>query len=256
MGEAAVTFEVSARQSYEAGLSHLADGRLEEARVEFVLAADLCPELPGCLVALSGVYLRLMRYEEALEAATRLGDEARGEYMLWVYRGLALRRLRRVAEAVEAFSRAIEMRPGCVVARMEMGAALLCLGRGEESLGQHRLAVECAPGCDEARFRYALACELAGDIRAALCSYKVAVTLNPYHARAYYYGGLAAERLGLWSEALSLYMNALEVAPRFGEVLARLPVVGESGGSYLTLGQSFWLSTRLSVPPFVNVVPA
>jgi tetratricopeptide (TPR) repeat protein len=241
-------------EAFASGLEHLKAGRFREAFVELGVAADLCPGLPGCIAAFARACVRLGMYGEAVAATGRAGGASLDDYALWVVRGDALRGVGRAAEAARSYERALEFEPSCVEARIGLGAALLSLGRREECCEQYMLAAELSPGSDEAHFRRGLACEWSGDVLAALASYKTACALNPFHARACYYGGMAAEELGLLSEAVSLYMNALEADGAFAEVLCRLPSLREAAGSSLSYGHALWLNSRLSFPPFVEVV--
>lgn len=241
-------------EAFASGLEHLAAGRVWDAFVELGVAADLCPGMPGCVAAFARACVRLGMYAEAVAATERAEGASLDDYTLWVVRGDALRGVGRVAEAAGSYEKALGFRPSCAKARIELGAALLRLGRREECCEQYRLAAELAPDSDEAHFRRGLACEWSGDVAAALASYKTACALNPFHARACYYGGMAAEKLCLWPEAVSLYMNALEVDGAFVEVLGRLPSLRESVGSSLSYGHALWLNSRLSFPPFIEVV--
>jgi tetratricopeptide (TPR) repeat protein len=202
----------------QAGISRFERGRYREALLAANALLTGAPEDASAWELRCEALTRLIRFDEAIEAATQVeryaADNPQQIAEALHHKGFALQRLKRYAEAVNAYRGAIERTPAGpnqTYAWTNMSACLLHLKQASEALE----ASQCAIGVDstdpDAWLCQAGALEALGRRREAVDALERAIALDPYHPDA----ALA------WVGAL-LYLGRLRRAWRaFGQVRAR-----------------------------------
>jgi len=202
----------------QAGISRFERGRYREALLAANTLLATAPEEPHAWELRCEALTRLLRFDEAIEAATQVERFARGNpqqiAVALHYKGFALQRLKRYAEAVTAYRGAIECAPtgpDQTYAWTNLSACLQRLKRALEALEASQHAIACDATDPQAWLCHAGALEALGRRRQAVDALERAVALDPYHPDA----ALA------WVGAL-LYLGRLRHAWRaFVEVRAR-----------------------------------
>jgi TonB family protein len=126
---------------YHLGLACEANEQFGDALKAYARAVALKPNYGDAQVALGGVYMKLNRYDEALQAYNQaVGLSLTPEIKAASYRAMALIYLRRdkLREAVEPFKRAIALAPeGSMY--LNLGLTYLKLGDKTSAMEQYRL---------------------------------------------------------------------------------------------------------------------
>jgi len=139
-----------------------AEGKLDEAVLEYRTALRLKPLDASAHSNLGTVYARLRRPAEAIaeyHAALTLAPE-NAKY--WFNLGNALRAEKRNDEAVAAFSHAIDGNARWISPRYEMGTILLELGRPRDAGHQAQVIVKLDPGAISGHYLMARAAAAIG----------------------------------------------------------------------------------------------
>jgi tetratricopeptide (TPR) repeat protein len=202
----------------QAGISRFERGRYREALLAANTLLAAAPEESHAWELRCEALTRLLRFDEAIEAATQVERFAPNNPQQIAtalhYKGFALQRLKRYAEAVTAYRRAIECAPAeqdQTYALTNLSACLLHLKRASEALEASQRAIAVDATDPQAWLCHAGALEALGRRRQAVDALERAIALDPYHPDA----ALA------WVGAL-LYLGRLRHAWRaFGEVRAR-----------------------------------
>ena len=202
----------------QAGISRFERGRYREALLAANILLAAAPEDPHAWELRCEALTRLLRFEEAVEAAAQVerfaADNPEQIATALRYKGFALQRLKRYAEAATAYWGAIERTPAGAdqtYAWTNLSACLLRLKRTPEALEASQQAIAGDATDPQAWMCHAGSLEALGRRRQAVDALERAIALDPYHPDA----TLA------WVGAL-LYLGRLRSAWRaFGEVRAR-----------------------------------
>jgi tetratricopeptide (TPR) repeat protein len=202
----------------QAGISRFERGRYREALLAANTLLAAAPEDPHAWELRCEALTRLLRFDEAIEAATQVerfaSDNPEQIATALRYKGFALQRLKRYAEAATAYRGAIERAPAGAdqtYAWTNLSACLLRLKRASEAMEASQRAIAVDATDPQAWLCHAGALEAVGRRRQAVDALERAIALDPYHPDA----ALA------WVGAL-LYLGRLRRAWRaFGEVRAR-----------------------------------
>jgi len=202
----------------QAGISRFERGRYREALLAANILLAAAPEDPHAWELRCEALTRLLRFGEAIEAATQVErfapDNPEQIATALRYKGFALQRLKRYAEAATAYRGAIERAPAGAdqtYAWTNLSACLLRLKRASEAMEASQRAIAVDATDPQAWLCHAGALEALGRRRQAVDALERAIALDPYHPDA----ALA------WVGAL-LYLGRLRHAWRaFGEVRAR-----------------------------------
>lgn len=109
------------REAFQAGQQELQGGRLEAAEAAFREVLRLDPNSVAALANLGVVYMRMERYDDAVESLEKAARLAPGIAGIQLNLGLALLRQNRFADAIPRFRRAMELEPQQSQARYLLG---------------------------------------------------------------------------------------------------------------------------------------
>jgi tetratricopeptide (TPR) repeat protein len=131
--------------------------------------------------------------------------------------GNAYLRLERYDEAIQALERSIQMAPnrvGIEYLHRSLGVGLAAKGRYDEAVSHLRKAIGLAPG--RAEFHYIMGNTLgkAGRYEEAVPYFETVLRLNPAHVRTYKLLGIALARMGKKEKARGYLESYLELAPQ------------------------------------------
>ena len=131
--------------------------------------------------------------------------------------GNAYLRLKRYDEAIEALKRSIQMAPnrvGVQHSHRSLGVCLSAKGRYDEAISHLRIAIELAPG--RADFHYIMGNILgkAGRYEEAVQYFETTLGLNPAEINSYKLLGIAFARMGKKEEAERYLETYLRLAPQ------------------------------------------
>ena len=187
MAKEAQLRRLQARSAYEAGWSHLREGRTAVGLTSFQEAVTLDPEEPIYHNSLGLVYLDLSQLPQALEA----------------------------------FGKAIALDPSYASAHLNLGVALTQSGRWDEAVHEYRKAL-ALPGHANlvlAHHNLGWAYYNQNRLREAEEAFTLALRLEPSMASAHYHLGLVLLKAGRREEARAAFSKARELAPEseFGQ---------------------------------------
>src|SRR5690242_15832291 len=175
----------------QAGVSRFERGRYREALLAANTLLATAPEDPHAWELRCEALTRLLRFEEAIEAATQVErcatDNPEQVAVALRYKGFALQRLKRYAEAVTAYRDAIECTPAGadqIYAWTNLSACLLHLKRASEALEASQRAIAGDATDPQAWLCHAGALEALGRRRQAVDVLERAIALDPYHPDA------------------------------------------------------------------------
>ncbi len=212
-------------------------GKLEEAEVPLLRAAEAIPEEPEVWLNLGIVRQRTERYPESLAALDRAAELAPGWELVHFNRGVTLGHLGRHQEGVDALRRALEIRPDYPDAQHNLdtllerqatatgasrGIELARTGRLAEAEAELESALEAEPENAEAWYNLGLVrARRGGDVEAA---YRRALELAPDHPEANNNLGILLAGRGELPAALERFETAAAAAPDWAEARFNLGV--------------------------------
>ncbi len=202
----------------QAGILRFERGRYREALLAANALLEAAPEDPGAWGLRCEALTRLLRFDEAVAAATQVerfaSDNPQQLAAALYHKGFALQRLKRYAEAVMAYQGAIECTPAepdQTYAWTNLSACLLHLKRAPEALEASQCAIAVDSTDPQAWLCHAGALEALGRRHEALDALERTIALDPFHPDA------ALARIG----ALLLLGRLRHAWRAFGEVRAR-----------------------------------
>jgi tetratricopeptide (TPR) repeat protein len=154
-----------------------AQGRLDEAALEYQAALRLKPTDSSAHSNLGIIFARLHRFDAAIAEYHAALAAAPDSPKIWFNLGNALYALHRNPEALDALSRAIDENARWTSPRYEMGAILLDLGRPAEAGRQAQIIVALDPAAISGHYLLARAAAAIGrfDIATAEASAALAI---------------------------------------------------------------------------------
>jgi tetratricopeptide (TPR) repeat protein len=131
--------------------------------------------------------------------------------------GNAYLKVQRYDEAIQALERSIRMAPnraGIEYSHRSLGMGLAAKGRYREAVSHLRQAIDLAP--DRAEFHYIMGNTLgkAGRYEEAVPYFETVLRLNPAHVHTYKLLGVALVRLGRKEEARDYLESYIRLAPQ------------------------------------------
>jgi tetratricopeptide (TPR) repeat protein len=164
------------------GNAALADGRFDDAGVQFQKALALWPDSASALDGL----------------------------------GSALLKQGNLDEAIAQYQKALEIKPDFAEAHNNLGYCFLQKGQVDDAITQYQKAVELRP--DSAEFHNVLGNALfqKGQIDPAITQYQAALALKSDFAETYYNLGYCYFQKGQVDDAIAQYQKAVELRPESG----------------------------------------
>lgn len=165
----------------------LAEGRVDDASRDLLVASRIQPGNPVVLMNLALIDLQEARPEAALEklAIARLARD--DDPVLHAARGDALRDVGRPELAAEAYARSIQLQPGDVPTRIARGNALAACERLDAAAIEFARAAELADDVGlraSARFNEGNMRFIQGRMADAVLAYEAALIADPGHGEA------------------------------------------------------------------------
>jgi Tfp pilus assembly protein PilF/2-polyprenyl-3-methyl-5-hydroxy-6-metoxy-1,4-benzoquinol methylase len=180
--------EPDAQRLIDAGNVLEAEGRIADAKQNYVNAIRLAPNLARAHLNLGNILL-----------AT--GD---------------------LPSALDAFRTAIKHKPDYAGAYYNIGNALLCNGQLDEAVASYRRALELNPDYAEVHCALGVALTELGQFDDAVASYQSALEINPNLAEAHINLGNVLQDNWDLEDAAANYRRALEIKPDSTEMLNKL----------------------------------
>ncbi len=154
-----------------------AQGRLEEAAIEYQAALRLKPTDSSAHSNLGIVFARLRHFGDAIAEYHSALKSAPGNAKIWFNLANALRAEHRNPEAIDAFSHAIDDNARWIAPRYEMGTILLELGRPAEAGHQAETIVTLDSGPISGHYLLARAAAAIGRFDVAAAEAKAALDI-------------------------------------------------------------------------------
>jgi len=157
--------------------------------------------------------LRLLRYDEALDAALRARALRPGDP--WAHQGLGWVHYRREEreDALASFEQALTIDPAQSSFLVSRASALVGLVREDEAIGDLRRAVEIDPANDQARATLAFLLRKRDELDEAEAQVREAIALDPRSAAARNALALILDSRGRLDEASAEYLEAMRLDP-------------------------------------------
>jgi putative PEP-CTERM system TPR-repeat lipoprotein len=163
-------------------LAVLRAGRTELANKTLTEAAAKEPGNAAIVGPLVGALAEARRFEEALAAADRLGQNPGQRVAALVYRGNALLLQRKVAEAKTAFDKAVGLEPGNAQARLVRANFLTATQKYDDATKDLRAVLASDPKNAAARVKIAQIAALQGKDQEARKGLEEAIASSPQDA--------------------------------------------------------------------------
>ncbi len=216
----------------KAGVLHFAMGQFEAAveHLEQVRTRKTAAHYLG------RAYIRLKRYEEALEMLER-GREDKQDIGTEIPIIETLCRLHREEDADEALSSYEDAEESADV-EYARGRVAEAQGNYAEALEHYEAAVELDPEHARALFRLALNCDLNGDDERAMELYRRCVNLRPTFVGALINLGILCEDHGEYEEAIDCYKRVLAIDPHHKQARLYLRDAESSLNMYIDMSKT------------------
>jgi tetratricopeptide (TPR) repeat protein len=207
--------EAHAEANCLVGTSLLAQGRVDEAIIQYQKALALWPESANSHDGLGSAFYQKRRLDEAIiqyqKALEIKPDFARAHNDL----GVCLLQAGRVNEAITQFQRALEIKPDFAAAHNNLGSTLVQLGRVNEAITQFQRALEIKPDFAAAHNNLGLSLLQTGRVNEAITQFQRALEIKPDFAEAHYNLGDSLLQIGRVNEAITQFQRALEIKPDY-----------------------------------------
>lgn len=190
-------------------------GDLAEAVKGFRTALRQDPTLDGVRLDLGLAYLKMQRWQEAVEVfdelARRQADSVEAAY----FHALALYNAGRIDDAEREARRALRLNAGAAPAHTLLGIILASRGGAErEALESLTQAVALDPASFDANLYLGRVQYMMRNYTEAARSLRAAVRLNPRHAEAHFLLGTVLEALGDAEAAMREYQEIVQREPQ------------------------------------------
>jgi len=219
---ARLQFPVAAELARLHGVTLLQLGRLREAQMALVRAAELAPGSVETQCSLAAIALSGGRPDDAIERMRavlhRSPDHPAALQML----GSALMAAARPAEARDAFAMALQVMPQHPALCLSLAEAELQLGHAEQAEARVHDALQLAPASDAAHALLGQVRRMQGRPREALDAWLQAERLASRNAEYPREAGRLLEEMGELETAADAYDRALRLDPDDTTALGRL----------------------------------
>ena len=174
-----------AKQLFTEGLTLLENGQFLPAEEKLLKAHQLVPERPSVLINLSGVQIRLEKFNEACTTAQRAIDLAPDtSAQAWLNMGLAKKALGLTSQAAECFDRAIHGDPAIAPAWIQKGLLACQSKQYEQGIEAFVKAIGINPDDQDANIHLATAYYRNDQLPLAIECYKKALNSTDHRALA------------------------------------------------------------------------
>ncbi|MCA9296801.1 MAG: tetratricopeptide repeat protein, partial [Phycisphaerales bacterium] len=141
-------------------------------------------------------------------------------------RSIMYMRMQRYAEALQDASRAVDLAPNFAAAHLQVGDLLVLARDEQQAMRAYARVTELDPYHEPARTKFAALLINAGFFDEAEEQLRQSLAINPRSTIALYNIGRIRERQKRTAEAIRLYRAALEVQPDFAPAHVRLEALG------------------------------
>ncbi|MFL5341291.1 MAG: tetratricopeptide repeat protein [Gemmataceae bacterium] len=196
------------------GMALADQGRLEEARDEYLEAVRLVPTSDSANRKLALVLEDLGELDEAAQYFNRSLRRAPQSPAALLGLGRVLERQRRFEVALKPYWAALEVNPGLLDARLGIGRCLTGLGDFAGARREYEAALQAHPNSADVYMHLGWLSRREGQPAAAIEQNDRAIALNPKSDEAYNEKGLALEALGRFDDAAASYRKAVDLVPK------------------------------------------
>nr|WP_263011671.1 serine protease [Laspinema sp. D3a] len=158
----------------------------------------------------------LKQYSEALASIDQAIQRNNQDAVLYLHRGIILRKLNRHQEAVETYTKAIDIKPH-VIAYAGRGIIRADLRNLPEAIKDYTEAIKLNPQFAEAYFLRGSVRKESGDLPGAIEDYTEGIKLNPQYAEAYFLRGNARKESGDLPGVIEDYTEGIKLNPQDAE---------------------------------------
>ncbi|NNE91950.1 MAG: tetratricopeptide repeat protein [Verrucomicrobiales bacterium] len=123
-------------------------------------------------------YLKLEKFEEALATYDQSLAAHDGSEIVWVNKGVALRKMDRLSEAEECYLKALELNPNYAELHSSLGCLCIVRDKPEEAVDYFERAIKLKPGLASTHGNYAIALGMLGNFEAAEAQLEKAARLG------------------------------------------------------------------------------
>lgn len=218
LNEAIRRFPQAGELYYFLGVSYQAEGKFQEALVEWKKAAEIKPESSTA------------HYVKAVENLAQ----------------------QNIQGAIEEFNKSIKIKPENAYAHNTLGILFFQTGKTEEAKKEFEAAIKYKPNYVEAYMNIAYMYEKTGNMEEAIKYFKLATVKNPYSYKGLAKMGAIYFRLGRYFDAESCFLRALRLQPLNPEVHSSLAFTYSKQNKNDQAVQEF--ETALSINP--NLIDA
>ena len=162
----------------------LAEGKPDDAVVEFRTALELNPRHARSFLGLYGVLLKLGKPGDAFQTLSKAAEALPNDPHIQAEYGRALFQMRRYQESIQAFELAVNQAPNSGELHNSLGGALAVTGRMNEALAEFDAALKFQPRSEGALFNRGNVLERLGHQTEAMQSYAASLELNANHVNA------------------------------------------------------------------------
>lgn len=199
------------------GLIEAGRGELEFARQAFAAALSLNPRYANAWHNLAGVLAGLGREDEAIDAALKSLELARGlPYEPWYNLGLRAFTVRRFALAIDCFERALKLKPDDPRTLNNLACALDADARPVDARAVAARLIALAPASIAARHTFAAVWSKStepADLQQAMTHATSVLAQEPQHAGAHECVAVIYGKLPDYGKAATHARKAVEYAP-------------------------------------------
>jgi tetratricopeptide (TPR) repeat protein len=202
-----------ARPHSNLGQAYLADGRLDEAAKELLVAIQLKPDLAEAHNNLGVAYMDQNRYEDATKEF--LWVLKRNPYYRFTHNNMGLVNLRqnKLDAAAMYLRNALKLNPDYTDARYNLALTLEKQGKIDEAIKEYRSVLIHTPTLLNKINNFGT-CRLgAGKLDEAITKFQVVLTLDPNFVQAHYNLGLAYSKQGHYQQAIQEFRTAIRLKP-------------------------------------------
>jgi tetratricopeptide (TPR) repeat protein len=205
-------------------------GKLKQARDQYVEALQINPTFPRAHNNLANVLARQGKSEEAIAHYTKALEIKPKFPKAHNNLGNALARQGKNQEAIAHYTKALQLKPDFAGAYNNLGNVLEGQGRIKEAVFHFSRALELKPDFVEAHFNLGNALARQGKMDQAQAHFIRALELKPTFAEAHNSLGVILARKGRLDEAIDQFIEALRLKPDFRQARVNLEIATQEMG--------------------------
>ena len=205
-----------------------AQGRYQEALVQYRQALSQSPDYAPALIGLGNVSMAIKHYDDAIEAYLKLLAVDPDNGIVHHNLGEAYQNQSRLKEAEYSYLEALRLCPERPEPYINLGRVLQKQGRLQEALARHRKALSIDPRSGAAHHNIALCLYDDRDLDPALSAFRIAIDLDPSNALACCFLGILYLQKGEAANAES-YLEFARQSPFTASLLQSYRYTTETG---------------------------